>query len=135
MGAFGNRDNYYCLVFSPNKWGTCGFISPLRGLKQGDPLSPYLFLLCAKGLSAMIRKAEETHHLRGIKSSQHKVCISHLLFTDDSLLFCRVTIEECQRLLNILGTYKAASGQAINRQKTSLFFSTNTKLEVKRAIQ
>ena len=42
---------------------------------------------------------------------------------------------ECKRLLDLLGTYEAASGQSINRQKTSLFFSTNTKPEVRRAIQ
>ena len=47
----------------------CGFISPSRGVRQGDPLSPYLFLLCAEGLSATIRKAEEGHSLRGIQSS------------------------------------------------------------------
>ena len=113
----------------------CEFIKPSRGLKQGDPHSPYLFLLCAEGLFAMLRKAKESHNLRGIKSSQHGVCISHLLFADDSLLFCRATMEECQRLLDLLGTYEAASGQAINRQKTSLFFSTNTKPDVRRAIQ
>lgn len=112
-----------------------GFIKPSRGKKQGDPLSPYLFLLCAEGLSAMLRKAEESHTLRGIKSSQHGVCISHLLFANDSLLFCQATVEECQRLLDLLGIYEAASGQAINRQKTSLFFSTNTRLEGRRAIQ
>ena len=44
-------------------------------------------------------------------------------------------MEECHRLLDILGRYKAASGQSINRQKTSLFFSKNTKLEVKDAIK
>ena len=44
-------------------------------------------------------------------------------------------MKECQRLLDLLETYEVASGQAINRQKTSLFFSTNTKPEVKRAIQ
>ena len=44
-------------------------------------------------------------------------------------------MEECHRLLDILGRYKAASGQSINRQKTSLFFSRNTKPEVKDAIK
>ena len=37
-----------------------GFITPSRGIKQGDPLSPYLYLLCAKGLSTLLRKAEES---------------------------------------------------------------------------
>ena len=46
-----------------------GFITPLRGIRQGDPISPYLFLLCAEGLSAMLRKAEESHNLGGIKLS------------------------------------------------------------------
>ena len=91
------------------------FIKPSRGLKQGDPLSPYLFLLCAEGLFAMLRKAEESNQFRGIKSCQHGVCISHLLFADDSLFFCRATVEECQLLLDLLETYEAASRQAINR--------------------
>lgn len=68
----------------------------------------------------MIRKAEENHLLRGIKSSQHGVCVSHLLFVDDSLLFYLATVEKCQRLLHILETYEAALGQAINKQKNIL---------------
>ena len=54
---------------------------------------------------------------------------------DDSLLFCKATVGECQQLLHILGQYEAASGQAINRQKTALFFSKNTKSEVRTVIQ
>ena len=56
-----------------------GFVNPTRGIKQGDPLSPYLFLLCAEGLSALLKKAKENHALKGVLSSQHGVCISHLL--------------------------------------------------------
>ena len=67
-------------------------------------------------------------------SSQHGVCISHLLFVDDSLLFCQATVEECQRLLDLLGKYEAVFGQTINRQKTSLFFSKNTRKEVRNDI-
>jgi len=80
-----------------------GIITPTRGIKQGDLLSPYLFIRCAEGLSAMLRKAKSTNQLKGIMSSQNRVCISHLLFANDSLLFCQATVEECQRLLNILG--------------------------------
>ena len=87
-----------------------GFITQSRGIRQGDPLSPYLFLLCAEGLLALLRKDVETRVLHGVLSSQHGVCISHLLFADDSLLFCKATVGECQQLLHILGQYEEASG-------------------------
>ena len=65
-----------------------GFVTPTQGIRQGDPLSPYLFLLCAEGLSALLRKAREAGVLKGIKSSQHGVWVTHLLFANDILLFC-----------------------------------------------
>ena len=99
---------------------------PSQGLRQGDPLSPYLFLMCVEGLSALVRKAGETGVLKGMKSSQNGIWVSHLIFANDSLLFCQATMEECQKLLQVLAQYEAASGQAINRRKTSLFFSKNT---------
>lgn len=112
-----------------------GFINPSRDIRQGVLLCSYLFLFCAEGLSALLRKAEETRVIKGIKSSQHGVSVSRLLFADDSLLSCRATIGECQRLLHLFGQYEVASGQAINRQKTSLFFSKNTRPKIRKAIQ
>ena len=53
--------------------------------------------------------------------------MSHLFFTDDSLLFCQENDNDCQSVLDILRTYEQASGQQINRGKTQLFFSSNTK--------
>ena len=111
-----------------------GHITPTCGIKQGDPLSPYLFLLCAEGLSSMLRKATNTRELHGITSCWGGVQISHLLSADDNLLFYKATPSECYRLLDILAKYEAASGQPINRQKTSLFFSRNTRHEVKEEI-
>ena len=84
---------------------------------------------------ALLNKAVENWVVNGIMSCQNGVCISHLLFTDDSLLFCKATVGECQQLLSILGQYEAALRQAINRQKTSLFFSKNTNPEIRRLIQ
>ena len=83
----------------------------------------------------MMKKASETRQLHGVLSCTGGVCVSHLLFANDCLLFYEASMEECNRLLDILGRYEAASGQAINRQKTSIFFSRNTKLEVKDAIK
>ena len=112
-----------------------GFINPSRGIKQGNHLSPYLFLMCAEGMSTMLWRAKERKQLQGILSCRNGVQISHLLFTDDSLLFCQASIEECQQLITILEQYERTSGQAINRDKTSLFFSKNTRAEVRDTIQ
>lgn len=57
-----------------------GSISPSRGLRQGDPLSPYLFLLCAQGLSSIISKAVERKLIRGVKVATSCPPISHLFF-------------------------------------------------------
>lgn len=73
-----------------------GFITQSRGIRQEDPLSPYIFLLCGEGLSALLRKVAENSVLNGVLTSQHGVCISHLLFVDNSLLFCKATAGECQ---------------------------------------
>ncbi|CAL9021650.1 unnamed protein product [Prunus brigantina] len=73
-----------------------GYISPQRGLRQGDPLSPYLFLLCAEVFSGLIAQAEQQGFLHGIAISRGAPSISHLLFADDSFLFTRATPEECR---------------------------------------
>jgi hypothetical protein len=65
-----------------------GYIKPSRGLRQGDPLSPYLFLLCAEGLSALIRKSEREKAIRGIAICRRGPRLSHLFFADDSIIFC-----------------------------------------------
>ena len=113
----------------------CCLVKPTRGIKQGDPLSPYLFLLCAEGLFAMLQRDEANRSLKGVVSCQHGVNISHLLFTDDSLLFCQATIQECQVLFNILSQYELASRQAINHQKTLLFFNRNTRQDTRDSIK
>ena len=79
-----------------------GRMSPSRGLRQGDPISPYLFLLCTKGLIAMLKKEEVAGHIKGIVVCRGAPRISHLLFTDDSIVFCRATVEEGRRVLKVL---------------------------------
>lgn len=55
--------------------------------------------------------------------------VTHLFFADDSLLFCKAMDQECRKLIDILELYEAASGQKVNADKSSVFFSHNTPLE------
>ena len=64
-----------------------GDIRPSRGLKQGDPLSPYLFLLCSEGLNRMLQQAASNDTIRGFSLCKRGPKISHLFFADDTLLF------------------------------------------------
>ncbi|XP_065638811.1 uncharacterized protein LOC136071439 [Quercus suber] len=113
----------------------CGHIVPTRGLRQGDPLSPYLFLICAKGLSALLHKAVRNKELKGVAASARRPRISHLFFADDSLIFGRATVKECSEIQRVLQVYEESSGQQLNRNKTSLFFSHNTANGVKETIK
>ncbi|XP_075645175.1 uncharacterized protein LOC142616192 [Castanea sativa] len=71
-------------------------IKPSRGLRQGDPLSPYLFLLCAMGLQGLLHKAEADGAIRGVSICRNGPRVSHIFFADDSVLFCRAKQYECQ---------------------------------------
>ena len=85
-------------------------IYPQRGLRQGDPLSPYLFILCAEGLSALLQKAEEQGRIEGIRVCREAPRINHLFFADDSLILMRAYKGDAQELKRILQVYETASG-------------------------
>ena len=87
-----------------------GCIFPTRGLRQGDPLSPYLFMLYADGFSSLIKDVARNHMLSGISICRGCPMVTHLFFVDDNLLFCKATNQECHKLIKIIEHYKAASG-------------------------
>lgn len=105
--------------------------SPLRGLRQGDPLSPYLFLLCAEGFSALIKQAERGGRLTGFRIARTAPPIFHLFFADDSVLFFKSTQEEVSVVKEIIATYEGASGQRVNLNKSELFVSGNVDVITK----
>jgi len=109
-------------------------ISPERGLRQGDPMSPYLFLLCAEGFSALLNCAEQEGRLHGIKICRNAPAVSHLLFTDDSLILCKASRAEAQQLKEILRVYEECSGQMINVDKSAVMFSPNTGTEDRQGV-
>ncbi|CAJ2636114.1 unnamed protein product [Trifolium pratense] len=121
----------YSVILNGN---TAGPIIPGRGLRQGDPLSPYLFIICAEGLSALIRKAECKGDIHKVKICRNAPIISHLLFADDCFLFFRASDSEAVIMKNILSTYEAASGQAINLQKSEIYCSRNVSSAIQNSV-
>ncbi|XP_074313486.1 uncharacterized protein LOC141648659 [Silene latifolia] len=107
---------------------------PARGLRQGDPLSPYLFILCAEVLSNLMRRAIVAGSLHGLRVSSSAPVISHLLFADDSIFFIKASEEEATEVSNILGRYELASGQKVNLDKTTVSFSRGVSDERKSRI-
>ncbi|KAA3462680.1 reverse transcriptase [Gossypium australe] len=99
---------------------------PTRGLRQGDPLSPFLFLICSEGLSSLIRAARREGLIRGAKASRSGPEISHLLFADDCILFGEASSRGAEILKNILQVYESCSGQCMNFTKSTVFYSPNT---------
>lgn len=111
-------------------------VLPKRGLRQGDPISPYLFLLCVEGLSRAIQSAESENaiHIHGCKVSRTAPSITHLLFADDSFLFFRADHDETVKIKEILDKYELLSGQAVNYRKSGIFFSSNVRRDKQQKI-
>lgn len=103
--------------------GVYGSVTPSRGLRQGDPLSPYLFIMVADAFSRLLRKAVNKKLAHGARASHSGPVISHLFFADDSLLFTRANQKECSTIVDLLNVYEAASGQKINYDKSEVSFS------------
>ncbi|KAK2639862.1 hypothetical protein Ddye_027657 [Dipteronia dyeriana] len=89
-----------------------------RGLRQGDPLSPFLFNVAAEGLSAVFKKAEAMDLMKGISFGGNVVHVSHMHFKDDTILFLQPGVEYLRNVRRILMCYEVASGLRINFQKS-----------------
>lgn len=96
---------YFCDFFGENKWEAKGTYCSNYRLCKGDPLSPYLFLLCGEGLSALIKSVVATSQMGGLAVCRNGPKLTHLFFVDDSLIFCRATIEECDALQRVLQVF------------------------------
>ena len=100
-----------------------GFFQSSRGLRQGDPLSPYLFVIGMEALSCLINRAVVGNYLSGIGVANgrgEELSISHLLYADDTLIFCEDDIEQLKFLSWILMWFEAMSGLKINLTKSEI---------------
>ncbi|XP_021775172.1 uncharacterized protein LOC110739026 [Chenopodium quinoa] len=100
-----------------------GEFTPTRGIREGDPLSPYLFVLCAEALFGLLTRAVERGSLHGVKVASTAPLVSHLFFADDSIIFSKANPEEVSTIRGVLKVYEEASGQMVNFDKTTVSFS------------
>ena len=98
-----------------------GWVKASRGLRQGDPLSPFLFTIVADVLSRMLLKAEERNLLEGFRVGRNRCRVSHLQFADDTILFANPREEELQTLKSLLLVFGQISRLKVNLDKSNLF--------------
>jgi hypothetical protein len=106
-----------------------------RGLRQGCPLSPYLFVLAINELSIRLQEALHSSNLDGIKLGPGCPAIHSLLFADDLILCGKANTTEAQTIKNILSEFCLRSGQCPNFQKSSILFSKNVPPTVRHQIK
>lgn len=97
-------------------------INPSRGIRQGDPLSAFLFFIMAEGLSRSIQAASSNGSISGIQLYPSTPPSTHQQFVDDALLMGSPTVKEALAFQNILDEFFQASGTSIDTTKSKIFF-------------
>jgi len=108
------------------------YFLPSCGIRQGDPLFSYLFILMAKVLSWMMHKTIVDGSLKGITLNGYCPTLSYVLFADNAIFFLDGTIKKCQSLAATLNQYCFATSQAINLNKSGVAFNRGYPLNLKR---
>ncbi|XP_071699739.1 uncharacterized mitochondrial protein AtMg01250-like [Rutidosis leptorrhynchoides] len=92
-----------------------------KGVRQGDPLSPYLFIIASDGLNRLVKKALETRFFKGIEIGQKNLMVSHPQFADDSIFFEEWSNTNALNLMKLLKCFEKASGLKVNLLKSNLY--------------
>ena len=110
------------------------FFYPSKGLRQGDPISPYLFLLCTNILSIALTQAEKQKQIKGITVGRRGVTFTHLLFANDFIFFFEYDKQSLSRFKEIIMWYCSLSGQCINFAKSKIFCTPNIPPNIQQSL-
>ena len=103
--------------------GKSDSFQPSRGVRQGDPLSPYLFIICQDVLSRMIEKEYIAGRISGVQMNLGGPAFTHEMYADDLILLSKANRREATILNECLEKHCLWSGQLVNRDKSGLIFS------------
>ncbi|TYK02777.1 Transposon TX1 uncharacterized [Cucumis melo var. makuwa] len=104
-------------IISPTQ---SAFIEASRGIRQGDPLSPFLFLLVSEVLGEIINKLHSNGQFEGFLVGKDMIHLPLLQFANDTLLFCKYDVQMLLQLKDAIRLFEWCSGQKVNREKSAL---------------
>ena len=105
---------------------------PNCGIRQGDPLSPYIFIICTNILTCMLQDLEVKGMLKGVEINKGRLPISHLMFADDIIIFFKVANQTIDKLSQTFQSFCEMSGQKINGTKSVMVVSPNYDEAIKK---
>lgn len=108
---------------------------PSKGLRQGDPLSSYVFIIGQEVLSRLIEKDFVDRNIDGVKESIRAPPITHVMYAEDIVLFSKSSTSNAKAIMNCINKYYDWSGQNLNTYKFGVFFSKHTPQLSRRAVK
>ncbi|KAL3623019.1 hypothetical protein CASFOL_031835 [Castilleja foliolosa] len=130
---FRNLSNIQYTIFVNGEY--YGLFKSLRGVRQGDPLSPLIFILGQQILSHNLKHLTAIGCLEPYRLSRKTTGVSHLMFADDMILFCNGGQKNMKRIKELLQMYEVSSGQQINYHKSEMYLSRHICEDRKKALQ
>ena len=114
--------------------GSLESFKPSRGIRQGDSLSPYIFILCMEFLGQLIQEKCEAKVWCPVKASKSGLSFSHFFFVDDLVLFPKANAVNCNAIREVIDTFCKCSGQTVSDSKSRVYFSPNIDQDDKEAL-
>lgn len=108
-------NNWYSIIINGTRHG---FFKSTRGLKQGDPLSPALFILGAEVFTRLLNRLPQNQNYKGFMTEPRSPQINHLSFVDDVIIFTSNGRESLKIIMKIIATYEEVSDQLLNKEKS-----------------